>query len=356
LALPLSAPDAPAGSDKGIPPEGGIPPGDGQTVARPRGQDARGTEQVAIEADVRLATAGRQGQAGGEQAGAASPDAERDQAWLNGPSRADGSVPPPVQQGGESATPKLGKDAARPSDAIAQAVATRSTTDADSDRGGASLTAQDDGGQDAGRQAGEQRLSEQVHQASAGSLREGKDSGKEGRGQEAAQSFAGIERQIAGLGPNSNQEAKSTPPVPPAHPVVPPADETASPPASRSVSLEVQPPELGRVQLRVTVAEQTVHAHVTTEQVEVKNFLVANQARLETGLQAHGMDIGSFQVDVDAHGRQLDTGWGTGSGREGQALPRGEQGAGSGSDSAQDQRTDASAAEAREPGLLSLFA
>jgi flagellar hook-length control protein FliK len=130
------------------------------------------------------------------------------------------------------------------------------------------------------------------------------------------------------------------------------------PKAVSSIRVEVHPPDLGEVQLRVTLADQTVRANVTTQHAEVREFLVVNQSRLEAGFQAAGLDLSEFKVMVDQHGRgqygQNGDGWSYGSGRntDGQGRMSQEQA------SQPDYRPELgwNQAVALEGGGLSLFA
>lgn len=87
--------------------------------------------------------------------------------------------------------------------------------------------------------------------------------------------------------------------------------ELQPPPQTTSVRVDVQPADLGRVRLHVALADNTIHANVVAERPEMQDFLARNFARLESGLQAHGLGIGGFQVEVQGQGRDRpDLGWG----------------------------------------------
>ena len=73
-------------------------------------------------------------------------------------------------------------------------------------------------------------------------------------------------------------------------------------PSHPSVRLEVTPPDIGRVRLHVALAGERVYAKVITEHPGVRDFLLAEQPRLEGGLSARGMEIGGFQVAVEQQG------------------------------------------------------
>ncbi len=89
--------------------------------------------------------------------------------------------------------------------------------------------------------------------------------------------------------------------VPPAQPVshVPDVTPTPMPSLLRSVVLEVAQPELGHVNIRVAMMNESVHAHFSTDRMEVGQFLINGQDRLQTTLQASGLDMGQFRVDID---------------------------------------------------------
>lgn len=85
----------------------------------------------------------------------------------------------------------------------------------------------------------------------------------------------------------------------------------------QSLRLEVDRPDLGQVQVRLVLADQTVHAKVTTDRTEVRDFLVTRQGQLEAGLKASGLEMGEFRVDVGSQRQgQPDSGWFQGAQRE----------------------------------------
>lgn len=68
---------------------------------------------------------------------------------------------------------------------------------------------------------------------------------------------------------------------------------------TRSVVLEVAQADLGRVNIRVAVNQDTVHAYFTSDRSEVGQFLVNGQDKLQAALQNAGLDMGQFRVDID---------------------------------------------------------
>lgn len=100
----------------------------------------------------------------------------------------------------------------------------------------------------------------------------------------------------------------SPPPPPPASPSMSPApssmpaqDATESSVRfmARSVVFDVAQPDLGHVNIRVAMANDVVHAHLSTDRLEVGQFLINGQDRLQAALQANGLDMGQFRVDID---------------------------------------------------------
>ncbi len=116
--------------------------------------------------------------------------------------------------------------------------------------------------------------------------------------------------------------------VPPAQPVshVPDMTPTQTPSLLRSVVLEVAQPELGHVNIRVAMMNESVHAHFSTDRVEVGQFLINGQDRLQTTLQANGLDMGQFRVDIDRQsgGRSFQQGLFHEEGRSGHQGSQGD--------------------------------
>ena len=94
--------------------------------------------------------------------------------------------------------------------------------------------------------------------------------------------------------------AAETQPVTPA-PSVQPTDWMPGTSASqtKSMVLELSQADLGRVNIRVAVNQDTVHTHFSSERNELGQYLVNGQDRLQSALNASGLDLGRFQVDID---------------------------------------------------------
>lgn len=69
-------------------------------------------------------------------------------------------------------------------------------------------------------------------------------------------------------------------------------------PTTPALTVEVNQPDLGTLRVRVAQLDRTIHAHVMTEQADVGRFLTAHEERLDATLQASGLDLGQFHVQV----------------------------------------------------------
>ncbi|MDP3090316.1 MAG: flagellar hook-length control protein FliK [Nitrospira sp.] len=68
---------------------------------------------------------------------------------------------------------------------------------------------------------------------------------------------------------------------------------------TKSMMLELSQADLGRVNIRVAVNQDTVHTHFVSERNELGQYLMNGQDRLQSALNASGLDLGRFQVDID---------------------------------------------------------
>jgi Flagellar hook-length control protein FliK len=79
-------------------------------------------------------------------------------------------------------------------------------------------------------------------------------------------------------------------------------DDSAQPPVNspmRSVVIDVARPDLGHVNIRVAMTHEFVHTHLSADRAEVGQFLINGHDRLQAALQASGMEMGQFRVDID---------------------------------------------------------
>ncbi len=87
----------------------------------------------------------------------------------------------------------------------------------------------------------------------------------------------------------------------PAQPAIP-SQETAESSMrfmTRSVVLDVAQPDLGHVNIRVAMTNDMVHTYLSADRLEVGQVFVNGQDRLQAALQANGLDMGQFRVDID---------------------------------------------------------
>ncbi|MEC4889475.1 MAG: flagellar hook-length control protein FliK [Nitrospira sp.] len=150
-------------------------------------------------------------------------------------------------------------------------------------------------GSDLSEQERRDRQSENVFPASAGAA----------PGQAPAQaSFAGVAAGVA-----DSRTVLTGQPASPAHQASQPAMSQSvqatdwmpaeGPNHTRSVVLEVAQADLGRVNIRVAMNQDTVHAYFTSDRAEVGQFLANGQEKLQAALQNAGLDMGQFRVDID---------------------------------------------------------
>lgn len=69
--------------------------------------------------------------------------------------------------------------------------------------------------------------------------------------------------------------------------------------AMRSVVVNVNQPDLGHVNIRIAMTNDLVHTHFSSDRLEVGQFFINGQDRLQAALQASGLDMGQFRVDID---------------------------------------------------------
>lgn len=175
------------------------------------------------------------------------------------------------------------------------------------------LDANHDAGADLASHSGlqNQAMTEQARQLMASAQADkGKESGKGQKETPSSQPMTGTEWFDVGTGNGVNGRTDGTAKVAAVAPVAAPPAEPAAASPVQALRVDVERPDLGGVQVRVVLADQTVHAQVTTGQVEVRDFLIAKQDQLAVGLKASGLEMGEFQVDVDPQGGgQSGPGW-----------------------------------------------
>jgi hypothetical protein len=98
--------------------------------------------------------------------------------------------------------------------------------------------------------------------------------------------------------PVESSTVSSPAPAPPV-PASRDAGESPLSATARSVVFEVAQTELGRINVRVALANEVVHTYLSSDRAEVGQFLINGQERLQTALQANGLEMGQFRVDID---------------------------------------------------------
>jgi hypothetical protein len=134
----------------------------------------------------------------------------------------------------------------------------------------------------------------------------------------------------------ASSQASSAPGTPASTPVVTqvqpglPREEMAQPtgvPGTRSVVVNVAQPDLGHVNIRVAMTNAVVHTFLSSDRADVGQFFINGQDRLQAALQASGLDLGQFRVDIDrqSSGRSFQQG---SSQEQGQLWNQGSHGIG----------------------------
>ncbi len=114
--------------------------------------------------------------------------------------------------------------------------------------------------------------------------------------------------------------------------------QSAGAPLMRSVVMNVNQPDLGQVNIRVAMTNDLVHTHFSSDRLEVGQFFINGQDRLQAALQASGLDMGQFRVDIDRQsgGRSFQQ---SSSQEQGQSWNQGSHGMGRDAHSDQQDHT-----------------
>lgn len=126
--------------------------------------------------------------------------------------------------------------------------------------------------------------------------------------------------------------------------------QSAGNPAMRSVVVNVNQPDLGHVNIRIAMTNDLVHTYFASDRLEIGQFFINGQDRLQAALQASGLDMGQFRVDIDRQsgGRSFHQ---SSSQEQGQPWNQGSHGMGWESNSDQQDHT-----RAVRHGLLNVVA
>ncbi len=80
-------------------------------------------------------------------------------------------------------------------------------------------------------------------------------------------------------------------------------------PVSQSVTLDLDPLDMGALRVRVMMSDQTVHAHIRTEHGELGQGLLQQGQTLESSLRTTGLEMGMLRVTVDQQQGRGDNAW-----------------------------------------------
>lgn len=128
-----------------------------------------------------------------------------------------------------------------------------------------------------------------------------------------------------------------------------PDPEAAPVPATHTVQFDLAPADFGQLRVRLVLADQTVHTHLSTDRAELGQMLTNQQEQLSTQLSGAGLDLGRFQVQVDQERRNQ-------SGQEWQSQAQGGTSQQQRDQRQQDRTQDAPVPAQARTGMLSLFA
>lgn len=83
----------------------------------------------------------------------------------------------------------------------------------------------------------------------------------------------------------------------------------AAAPFSQTVTLDLDPLDMGPLRVRVMMNDQTVHAHIRTEHGELGQGLLQQGQSLESSLRTTGLEMGMLRVTVDLQQGRGDNAW-----------------------------------------------
>ncbi len=83
-----------------------------------------------------------------------------------------------------------------------------------------------------------------------------------------------------------------------------PVTATSTPGMAQTVHLELPSHGSGPLNVRISMADQTVHTQFTTDRSDLGSLLLMRQDQLQQSLTKAGMELGQFQVHINQEGRQ----------------------------------------------------
>ena len=128
-----------------------------------------------------------------------------------------------------------------------------------------------------------------------------------------------------------------------------PDPEAAPAPTTHSVQFDLAPADFGQLRVRLVLADQTVHTHMSTDRAELGQMLTSQQEQLTTQLSGAGLDLGRFQVQVDQERSNQP-------GQDWQSQAQGGASQQQRDQRQQDRAQDAPVPAQARTGMLSLFA
>lgn len=72
------------------------------------------------------------------------------------------------------------------------------------------------------------------------------------------------------------------------------------------VSINLHPPELGKIQVELVVKDNQVHARINTENAAVKEVIMTNLDQLKSNIENAGISVTKFDVEVGGFRNQFD--------------------------------------------------
>ena len=83
-----------------------------------------------------------------------------------------------------------------------------------------------------------------------------------------------------------------------------PVTATSTPGMAQTVRLELPSHGSGPLNVRISMADQTVHTQFTTDRSDLGSLLLMRQDQLQQSLTKAGLELGQFQVHINQEGRQ----------------------------------------------------
>ena len=79
--------------------------------------------------------------------------------------------------------------------------------------------------------------------------------------------------------------------------------------SAQTVTLDLDPLDMGPLRVRIMMTEQTVHTHIRTEHGELGQGLLQQGSSLEASLRTTGLEMGTLRVTVDQQQGRGDHAW-----------------------------------------------